>query len=162
MHSYNYIYELFQAPRPANEWTDAWEFHEHPDAFPIADIVEKAQNRNKAIAHLGAWLTEHRLGELTDKMFTVDPQAADRRFAGRFASFQQAVSALQHLDESQFIHEHDQVQKLIDNLTETFTQQYGDYVLLDSGLVPTPMEEFLRKAQPDTNYFIGAVLTYRY
>ena len=158
----NYIYELLQAPAPAEEWTAAWEYHEHPDAFPIADTVEDAEDRSGVIDRLGAWLKEHRLGELIGETFTVDAQAADRYFEGRFTAFQQAMTALQLLNETQFIHEHDRVQNLIDGLTETFTQKYGDYVLWNDDLVPTPMEEFLRKAQAGVGYRIGAALTYKY
>jgi len=158
----NYIYELLQAPVPADEWTAAWEYHEHPDAFPIADTVEDAENRSSVIALFGAWLKENRLGELDGETFTVDAQAADRYFEGRFTAFQQAMTGLQQLNEAQFIHEHDQVQGLIDSLTETFTQKYGDYVLWNGDLVPTPLEEFLRKAEPGTRYCIGAVLTYKH
>lgn len=157
----NYIYELLQDPVPAEEWTGAWEYHEHPDAFPIADIVEEAKNRSGVIARFGAWLKENRLGELTGETFTIDAQAADRYFEGRFTTFQQAVTALQQLNETRFIHDHDQVQNLIFNLTETFTQKYGDYVLWGDGLEPTPLEEFLRKAQPGRRYCIGAVLAYK-
>lgn len=159
---YNYIYELFQAPIPADEWTRAWEYHEHPDAFPIADIMEDAKDRGSVITRFGAWLKEHNLGELSGETFTVDTQAADRYFEGRFTAFQQAVTALQQLNETQFIHDHNRVQGLIFGLTESFTQKYGDYVLLDDGLEPTPMEEFLRKAQPGVRYCIGAVLAYKH
>lgn len=158
----NYIYELRQAPVPMDEWTSAWEYHEHPDAFPIADIVEEAKDRSGVIAHFGTWLNENQLGEMTGEMFTVDVQAADRYFEGRFTAFQKAITGLQQLNEAQFIHEHNQVQNLIDDLTETFTQKYGDYVLWGDGLEPTPLEEFLRKAKSGDQYCIGAVLTYKY
>ena len=158
----NYIYELLQARVPADEWTEAWEYQEHPDAFPIADVVEKAKNRSGVIAHFGEWLKENQLGELDGETFTIDAQAADRYFEDRFAAFQQAVTALQQLNETRFIHDHNQVQNLIFNLTETFTQQYGDYVLWGDGLEPTPLEEFLRKAQPGVRYCIGAVLDYKH
>ena len=158
----NYIYELFQAPVPADEWTAAREYHAHPDAFPIADTVEDAEDRSGVIDRFGAWLKENQLGELAGETFIVDAQAADRYFAGRFAAFQQAMTGLQQLNEAQFIHEHDKVHNLIDGLIETFTQKYGDYVLWNGDLVPTPMEEFLRKAQTGVRYRIGAVLTYKY
>lgn len=157
---HNYIYELHQAPVPADEWTKAWEYHEHPDAFPIADIVEDAKERSGVIARFGAWLKENRLGELDGETFTIDVHAADRYFEGRFAAFQQAVTAFQQLSEAQFIHDHDQVQGLIFNMSETFTQKYNDYVLWSDGLEPTPLEGFLRKAQPGVRYCIGAVLDY--
>ena len=64
---HNYIYELLQVPVPADEWTKAWEYHEHPDAFPIADIVEDAKDRSGVIARFGAWLKENRLGELAGR-----------------------------------------------------------------------------------------------
>ena len=51
---------------------------------------------------------------------------------------------------------------LIFDLTETFTQKYDDYVLWNGDLVPIPLEEFLRKAQPGVQYCIGAVLTYKH
>lgn len=159
---HNYIYELLQAPVPEEEWTKAWEYHEHPDAFPIADIVEDAKDRSGVIARFGAWLKENRLGELNGETFTIDAQAADRCFEGRFAAFQQAVTALQQLSEAQFIHDHDQVQSLIFDLSETFTQKYGDYVLWNGSLDTTPLEEFLRKAQPGVRYCIGAVLDYKH
>lgn len=159
---FNYIYELLQAPTPADEWTKAWEYHEHPDAFPISDIVEDAKDRGNVIKRFGAWLKENRLGELSGETFTIDPEAADRYFEGRFAAFQQAITALQKLNESQFIHDHDQVQRLIDALAETFTQKYGDYVLWDDGMTPIPIEEFLRKARSGTSYCIGAVLSYKH
>lgn len=159
---YNYIYELLQNPVPADEWTRAWEYHEHPDAFPIADIVEDAEDRSGVIDRFGAWLKENRLGELAGETFTVDAQAADRYFEGRFTAFQKAITGLQQLNEAQFIHEHDRVQGLFFDLTETFTQKYGDYVLWDDGLEPTPLEEFLRKAKSGDRYCIGAVLAYKH
>ena len=159
---YNFIYELLQAPVPEDEWTRAWEYHEHPDAFPIADTVEDAKDRSEVIERFGTWLKENRLGKLTGEMFTVDAKAADRYFEGRFAAFQKAMVALQQLNEAQFIHGHDRVQGLIDALTESFTQKYGDYVLWDDGMEPTSLEEFLRKAKPETRYYIGAVLAYKH
>ena len=159
---YNFIYELLQAPVPEDEWTRAWEYHEHPDAFPIADTVEDAKDRSEVIERFGTWLKENRLGKLTGEMFTVDAKAADRYFEGRFAAFQKAMVALQQLNEAQFIHDHDRVQGLIDALTESFTQKYGDYVLWDDGMEPTSLEEFLRKAKPETRYYIGAVLAYKH
>lgn len=159
---YNYIYELLQAPLPAEEWTSEWEMSEHPDAFPIADGIGTVEDRAAVIAQFGAWLKEHRIGKLTGEAFTVDAQGAARYFEGRFTAFQQAMIALQQLNEAQFIHEHDRVQGLIFDLTETFTQKYGDYVLWDDGMEPTPLEEFLRKAQPGVRYCIGAVLAYKH
>ncbi|WP_300607207.1 hypothetical protein [uncultured Oscillibacter sp.] len=159
---HNYIYELLQAPVPEEEWTKAWEYHEHPDAFPISDIVEDAKDRSAVITRFGAWLKENRLGELDGESFTIDAQVVDCYFEGRFAVFQQAVTALQQLNESQFIHNHDQVQGLIFDLTEIFTQKHGDYVLWNDGLEPTPLEEFLRKAKPGVRYCIGAVLDYKH
>jgi hypothetical protein len=88
---YNHIYELLQAPVPEDERAKAWEYHERPDAFPIADIVEDAKDRSGVIARFGEWLNENRLGEMDGETFTVDAQAADRCFEGRFTAFQQAV-----------------------------------------------------------------------
>lgn len=158
----NYIYELLQAPAPADEWTTAWEYHEHPDSFPIADIVKDVKDRSGVIDRFGARLKKNRLGELAGETFTVDAQAADRYFEGRFTSFQQAITELQQLNETQFIHEHDLVQGLIFDLAETFTQRYGDYVLWNVDLEPTPLEEFLRKAKSGNRYCIGAVLAYKH
>lgn len=156
----NYIYELLQAPLPEDEWSTEYDFSERPAAFPIADWVNAAEDRGEVITCLGAWLKEHRLGQLSGEAFTIDVQAADRYFEGRFTAFQQAVTALQTLNETQFIHDHDQVQELIDRLGETFTQKYGDYVLWDDD-TPIPFEEFLRKAQPGQRYYFGAVLAYK-
>ena len=69
---------------------------------------------------------------------------------------------MQQLNEAKFIHEHDHVQSLIFNLIETFTQKYGDYVLWGDDMIPTPFDEFLRKATPGTLYYFGAVLDYKY
>lgn len=159
---HNYIYELLQAPVPSDEWASEWDLNEHPDAFPIADRIGKVEDRMAVISHFGAWLKENGLGALDGEAVTIDTQAADRYFEGRFAAFQKAVSDLQQLNEAQFVHEYDRVQNLIDALAETFAQKYGDYVLWGCDLAPTPMEEFLRKAEPGTRYFIGAVLTYKY
>ena len=156
----SYIYELFQAPRPEEESTTEYDFDESPSAFPIAERVVLAANRDAVIAHFGAWLEKRRLGLWMGEMFLVDRQAADRYFEGRFASFQKAVSALQELNEIQFIHDHDWVQALIDKLGEAFTSKYGDYVLWGDDMTPTPLEEFLRKAQPGQRYYFGAVFYY--
>ena len=158
----NYIYELLQTPAQEDEWTAAWEYQEHPDAFPVADIVQDAKDRSRVSDRFGAWLKENRLGRLAGEAFIVDAQGADSYFEGRFTAFQQAMIALQQLNEAQFIHEHDRVQGLIFDLTETPTQKFGDYVLWGDGLEPTPLEEFLRKAKPNTRYFIGAVLAYKH
>ncbi len=157
---YCYIYELLQAPVPEEKWTTEWDISEHPDAFPIADWVNTAEDREDAIAHFGAWLEQNRLGRYTDGAFSVDAEAADRYFEGRFSKFQQAVRILQQLDEMQFIHEHDWVQQLIDQLGQLFTYKNGDYVLWNNN-TPIPFEEFLRKAQPSQRYYFGAVLTYK-
>ncbi len=156
-----YIYELSQSPRPADEWTTEYDFNESPSAFPIAERVGMAEDRDAVIDQFGAWLEEHQLGLLKGEMFLVDRQAADCYFEGRFTAFQQAVTALQALNEAQFIHEHDQVQKLINQLGETFTQKYGDYVLWGDDMTPTPFDEFLRKAQPGQRYYFGAVFYYQ-
>lgn len=92
----------------------------------------------------------------------VNAQAADRHFEGRFIAFQQAISALQQLDERQFLHEHDQVQNLIDNLSRTFTDKYDAYMLVSSSIPPLPMDEFIRKAQLNMPYYIGTVLDFCY
>ena len=47
-----YIYELFQAPRPEEEWTTEYDFDESPSAFPIAERVGLAANRDAVIADL--------------------------------------------------------------------------------------------------------------
>ena len=135
---HNYIYELLQVPVPADEWAKAWEYHEHPDAFPIVVTVEDAKDRSGVIARFGAWLKENRLGELNGETFTIDAQAADRYFENRFAAFQQAVTALQQLNEAQFIHEHDRVQGLIFDLTEAFTQKWGLWTTTE---IPSPLKK---------------------
>lgn len=157
----SYIYELFQAPRPEDEWATEYDLSESPSAFPIASRIGMAENRDAAIARFGTWLEEHRLGLLAGEAFIMDTQAADRYFEGRFAVFQKAVSALQELNEVQFIHDHDWVQALIDTLGEAFTSKYGDYVLWGCDMTPTPLEEFLRKAQPGGHYCFGAMLRYQ-
>ncbi len=159
---YNYIYELLQAPTSADEWTSEWELSERPEAFPVASRIGTVEDRAAVIARFGAWLEKHRLGMLTCEAFVINAQAANRYFEGRFAAFQQAMIALQQLDEAQFIHDHDRVQGLIHDLAESFTQKYGDYVLWGDSLEPTPLEEFLRKAQPGEQYYIGAVLSYKH
>lgn len=159
---YNYIYELLQAPVSAEEWTSEWELSEHPEAFPVASRIGTAEDRAAVISRFGVWLEKHRLGILTGEAFVIDAQAADRFFEHRFAVFQQAVTALQQLNESQFIHDHDRVQNLIGDLAESFTQKYGDYVLWGGVPELTPMDEFLRKAQPGEYYYIGAVLVYKH
>ena len=157
----SYIYELLQAPAPADEWTTEYDFNESPSAFPIADWVNAAEDRETVIARFGAWLEENRLGFLNGEMFIIDKEAADRHFEGRFTAFQQAMTALQTLNETQFVHDHDWVQALIDKLGEAFTSKYGDYVLLGDDMTPTPLDEFLRKAQPGQRYYFGAVFRYK-
>ena len=157
----SYIYELLQAPVPPDEWASEYDFSENPGAFPIADWINAVQDRENVIARFGAWLEENRLGILVGEAFIIDTEAVDRHFEDRFAAFQKAVSALQVLNETQFIHDHDWVAALIDNLGQAFTQKYGDYVLWGDDMTPTPMDEFLRKARPGVRYYIGAVLKYK-
>ena len=156
---YYHIYQLFPVPVPADGWATEYDFSEHPDAFPIARRIGTEEDRSNAIAHFGTWLAEQQLGHLNNEMFTIDAKAADLYFEGRFTAFQQAVTALQVLNETQFIHDHDRVRDLIDQLGEIFAAKYGDYVLLDDTLIP--MEEFLRKASPGAPYYLGAVFIYK-
>lgn len=159
---YNYVYEVLQDPAPASEWATEFDLSERPDAFPVADHIGTVKDRKAVIARFGAWLMEHRLGLLDGEAFIIDTQAADRYFEGRFANFQRAVTMLQQLNETQFIHDHDWVQKLIDLLCDIFTQKYGDYVLWGDDMTPIPLEEFLRKAQPNKLYHLGAVFSYKH
>lgn len=156
----SYIYELLQAPRPADEWTTEYDLSESPSAFPIASRIGTVTDRDAVIKSFGTWLEERRLGWLNGDVFAIDPQAAERYFEGRYAAFQKAVMALQELNETQFIHDHDWVQALIDKLGERFTSKHGDYVLWDDD-APIPFEEFLRKAQPGQRYYFGAVFYYQ-
>lgn len=119
------------------------------------------EDREAVIASFGAWLEEHRLGLLNGEAFIIDTQAADRYFEGWFANFQRAVTILQQLNETQFIHDHDWVQKLIGLLCDIFTQKYGDYVLWGDDMTPIPFDEFLRKAHPSQCYYFGAVFYYQ-
>lgn len=157
----SYIYELLQAPVPPDEWTTECDFNESSSAFPIADWVNTVEDRETVFARFGAWLEENQLGLLDGEAFIIDTDAADRHFEGRFAAFQKAVSALQVLNETQFIHDHEWVAALIDNLGNAFTQKYGDYVLWGDDMTPTPLDEFLRKAQPGQRYYFGAVFRYK-
>lgn len=157
-----HIYELFETPQLADEWATPYDLNEHPDAFPIANSVDDVDDREAVIARFGAWLEKKQLGTLDGEMFTIDEKAADRYFEDRFTAFQKAVSALQVLNETQFIHDHDWVQALIDKLGEAFTSKYGDYVLWGDDMIPMPLEEFLRKAKSGVPYYIGAVLDYHY
>ena len=159
---HNYIYELFGEPVPADEWAEAWEYHEHPDTFLFADMVEDVKDRDKVIERFGRWLKKHRLGELSGESFTVDLNAADCYFQDQLEAFQRAASALQQLNAAQFIHEYDHVQELIGQLEDAFVPKRSDYVLWDEGLEPTPMDEFLRKAKPGARYYIGGVLDFKY
>lgn len=159
---YNYVYELHRKPLPPNEWATGRDFSDHPDIFPSAQWIGSAEDRDHVIARFGSWLEKSRLGKLDGEAFIVDMEAADHYFEGRFSAFQKAVAALQALNEMQFVHEHDMVQGLIDDLCETFTQKYGDYVLEDHGAAPVPLDEFIRKAQPGVRYYIGAVLNYKH
>lgn len=156
----NYIYELLQAPAPADEWATEYDLNERPNVFPIAEQIGTAENRDAVISRFGVWLEEHQLGHLDGEMFTIEAQAADRYFKGRYDMFQDAVSGLQMINETQFIYDHDWVQALIDKLSERFTSKRGDYMLWDDD-IPVPFEEFLRKAQPGQQYHIGAVLPYK-
>ena len=157
----SYIYELFQAPRPADEWTTEYDLNESPSAFPIANRIGAAMDRDAVIDRFGAWLEERRLGWLDGNVFAIDPQAAERYFEGRYAAFQKAVVALQALNETQFVHDHGRIQALINELGEAFTSKYGDYVLLGDDMTPMPVEECLRKAQPGKRYYFGAVFRYQ-
>lgn len=157
----SYIYELFQAPCPKDEWATEYDLNESPGAFPIASRIGAAMDRDAVIARFGAWLEERRLGWLDGDVFAIAPQAAERYFEGRYAAFQKAVVALQALDETQFVHDHSRVQALINELGEVFTSKYGDYVLLGDDMTPTPFEEFLRKAQPGKRYYFGTVFRYQ-
>ena len=157
----SYIYELLQAPAPPDEWTTEYDFNESPSAFPVADWINAVEERGTVIARFGSWLEENRLSLLDGEAFIIDTEAVDRHFEGRFTAFQKAVSALQVLNETQFIHDHDWVAALIDNLGAAFTQKYGDYVLLGDDMTPTPLDEFLRKAQSGQRYYFGAVFRYK-
>lgn len=155
------IYELRKTPVSPDKWVTEDGFTGNPSAFPIADWINVEQDRDTVIAHFGAWLEKNGLGVLDGEMFTVAAEAANRHFEGRFAAFQKAVSALQALNETQFIHDHDWVAAQIDNLDRAFTQKYGDYVLWGDDMTPMPLDEFLRKAQPGQRYFFGAVFRYK-
>lgn len=160
MHSY--IFQVFETPCPQKEWASEEIFREHPDALPVANGTSLVKDRSIAIAGLGKWLADNRLGKLSGEMFIVNAQAVDRRFEGRFSAFQRAISALQQLNERQFLHEHDQVQNLIDNLSQAFTDKYDAYMLVGGRIPPLPMDEFIRKAQPNMPYYIGTVLDFCY
>lgn len=73
-----YIYELLEAPCPANERAAPYDINEHPDAFPIAGSVDEAEDREALIARFDAWPEENRLGTLSGEMFTIGAKAAGR------------------------------------------------------------------------------------
>ena len=159
---HRYIFQVFETPCPQEKWASEEIFWEHPDALPVANATSPVENRADAISSLGKWLDDHQLGELSGETFMVNAQAADRHFVDRFPVFQRAISALQQVGEKQFVHEHDYVQNLITDLNRAFTDKYDAYILLGSDVPPLPIDEFIRKAQPDIPYYIGTVLDFCY
>lgn len=159
---YEYVFQVFKSEPDKSDWMSAEMFDECPDFLPIADSVKETADRREAIVCLGRWLTENRLGTISGDVFTINTQAAERYFEGRFAAFQQALTALQTLHETQFIHEHDKVQTLIDDLGTAFSGKQDTHVLLENSFPAIPMDEFIRKAQPNTPYYIGAVLYFHW
>lgn len=155
-----YIYQIFQSKVPEHDWAPAWALEACPQFMAVADTIEPAKDRSSAIAHLGTWLKENRLGIYSQESFVVDTEATERHFVGRFAAFQQAIAALQTLHKTQFLHEHDRVQNLISGLCTAFSEKHDAYVLLENTLPPIPMDEFIRKARPNTTYYIGAVFNF--
>lgn len=160
MHSY--IIQVFQTRCSPEDWASEEIFWEHPNILPIANTTSSVKNRAAAISCFGSWLQRKQLGTLTGETFCVNAQAAGRYFIGRFPVFQQSMSALRQISEKQFIHEHDQVQALIDNLCQAFTDKYDAYVMIGNDFPPLPIDGFIRKAQPNMPYYIGAVLDFSY
>ena len=160
MHSY--IFQITQAPLGKEAWVTSEYLSEHPDFLPIADAVSDMEDRDGAIQCFGSWLTRNKLGTMFGDSFVLAPEAAEVYFFGRFTAFQQAVFDLRKVEKGQFLHEHDLLRKLIDNLEQIFTNKHTPYVLLADQVEAVPLDEFMRKAKPGVPYYIGGVLDFHF
>lgn len=157
---HRYIYQISKEPIPESDWASNDIFVDRPDFLPVADSIDPAENRGHAIQRFGSWLEENQLGMQFGTSFILDAMAADRYFDGRFKPFKKIAAALYALTEEQYIHEHIQIQALIDELRRTFCNPFGDYMLPDETEPPITMDEFIRTAEPGIRYYIGGVLDY--
>lgn len=159
---HNYIYQISEKRPQKGEWVTSEYLWKYPDFLSVADSVDDVLERAHVIGRFGSWLAQNHLGTMSGDCFILAPEAAERYFAGRFAAFQQAMSALQALNENQFLHEHCLIQNLINDLGRIFTDKLNAYVLLDDIEEAVPMDEFMRSAKAGIPYYIGGVLDYHF
>lgn len=157
---YGNIYQVFEEPAQESDWASHESAMDCLTLLPIADSVDPTENRGRVIQRFGAWLEQNRLGMMLDTSFIVDAMAADRYFEGRFKAFHKMTEALCAVAEEQYIHEHSNVQMLIDELRDAFCDPFRDYMLLGNTVEPITMDEFIRTAEPGVRYYIGGVLDY--
>lgn len=157
---HGYIYQVFEEPAQKSNWASYETSMDCLNLLPVADSVDPAEDRDKAIQRFGAWLEQNQLGMLLDTFFIMDKMAADRYFEGRFKAFHKVAATLHTLTEEQYIHEHGHVQVLIDELRRAFCDPFRDYMLLGDTVEPITLDEFIRTAAPGVRYYIGGVLDY--
>lgn len=76
-----------------------------------------------------------------------------RHGPGYFHQLMEAVS------ETQYINDHDYVEKLLSDLVSSFSKCRDSYVM-ESDSPPVPFDRFIRTAVPGVPYYIGAVMEY--
>lgn len=154
----HYFYQVSKRRIPLEIRISPMHFFFHPELLPV-ELSVVPTDRENSIKKLGLWLEDCHLGQLTGESFKLNPEARDNYFVGRYTSFRQAVVALESVNEKQFIQQPEQVGNLIENLRQSFSNSFSDYVLLDSDR-PVTMDEFMRTALPETPYYIGTILEY--
>ncbi|WP_148509873.1 hypothetical protein [Hungatella hathewayi] len=157
---HHYIYQVSLEPIPPSCFLTAYFFEGRPDLLPIANTISDIADCRQAKSSLGEWLTENRLGTLSQEQFTLTEDAKKRYFSGRYRFFRQAAKQLAEITEEQFL-QAGEAENLLCDVNRRFNERYDVYFLGDDWL-PISADTFFRSALSATPYYIGGVLDYQY
>lgn len=159
---YNNIYQVGEKPIPKEEYLTEYNLYDL-QLTNIADHIEVSDNPDFQIEQLGKWLSQNHLGIVEENRIVLssEDRLQSEYFKCRYRKFKEIIKRLNSITDEQFARNFDEILELLFQASQQISDVYEDYICWGSK-TPIPISEFIRKAEPDTPYYIGGVCEYHY
>lgn len=159
MHSRKY--QISTEPVSPSVYLSESDFDEHWFIGAIADYVNDDVDHDEEIQSLREMLEQRQIAVFNeDGSFTLMPHGKNSYFKGDYERFKEAVHKAVSMTLEEFV-DYAKSFNTMFQIKDSYCDKYGLYVSSDDfGTIP--FDEFVRRAKPETPYFIGAVLDYHW
>jgi len=155
------IYQISNSLIRLGDYIDEMSFIEHWFTNEIAEKVVKVNDPDDERRMLLELFEQKKIAVSSDdRSFTILPNGKENYFKDAFQKFCNTLQKIEGGNLSDFANGKI-IADLMYQLNKSFCDKFGAYVALDCREI-IPFDEFIRSADCNSRYYIGAVLQYKY